>query len=479
MMKTWFKSGIKWAMLLPLMCCGTMNAQTARSFTLYNSADSASTLEVFLPEHPTGRAVVDCPGGGYVYLAKGHEGYDWVDYFNKQGIAYCILTYRMPKGDRNIPLSDAYHAIATVRDSADVWHVNPYDVGIMGFSAGGHLASSVSTHAPFESRPNFSILFYPVISMDEKETHQGSCEGFLGEGRHDSNLVNAWSNYKVVSTHLTPPAAIFMAADDGLVPPSTNGIKYYESMIRAGVPCAMYIYPSGGHGFGFNADFAYHDQMLNELTTWLNNLPAPKSDALRVACIGNSITDGYGIEMCSVNGYPAQLQQLLGDGYNVRNFGRSSRTMLNKGDYPYMNEEAWQHALAFNPNVVIVKLGTNDSKPENWQYGKEYEHDLQQMVDSLKSLPANPSIYLATPIPAYKGTWNISDEVITNEIMPIIRKVAKKNKLKVIDFHAEFGLGHDDMMLDDGIHPNAAGAGLMAKIVAKYIQADFNTEAAK
>lgn len=461
-MKTWKK----WALILPLMCGTSMYAQTARTLKLYNSTDSASTLEVFLPENPTGRAIVDCPGGGYVNLAMDHEGYDWVKYFNEQGIAYCILSYRMPKGDRNIPLSDAYHAIETVRDSADVWHVNPYDVGIMGFSAGGHLASSVSSHAPFKSRPNFTVLFYPVVSMDVAETHQGSCENFLGDGQNDKNLVRQWSNYNAVCTHLTPPAAIFMSADDGLVPPATNGIKYYDALIRNGVPCAMYIYPSGGHGFGFHTDYAYHNQMLNELTTWLQNLPAPKADAVRVACIGNSITDGYGVEMCSVNGYPAQLQRLLGDGYNVRNFGRSARTMLNKGDYPYMNEEAWQHALAFNPNIVVIKLGTNDSKPENWQYGKEFEHDLQQMVDSLKALPAHPTIYLATPIPAFKPTWNISDSVISNEIIPIIRKVAKKNKLQVIDLHEQFKDDDGNQMLDDGIHPNGTGAAQMARIVA-------------
>lgn len=461
---------LKWALILPIMCSGIANAQTARSFKLYNSSDSASTLEVFLPENPTGRAIVDCPGGGYENLAMQHEGYDWVNYFNAQGIAYCILSYRMPHGDRNIPLSDAYHAITTVRDSAQAWQVNPYDVGIMGFSAGGHLASSVSTHAPFEARPNFTILFYPVISMDEKETHQGSCQNFLGEGQNDKNLVRTWSNYNAVSTHLVPPAAIFMAADDGLVPPATNGIKYYDALLRNGTQCAMYIYPSGGHGFGFHTDYAYHNQMLNELSTWLQNLPAPKADAVRIACIGNSITDGYGIEMCSVNGYPAQLQRILGENYNVRNFGRSSRTLLNKGDYPYMNEEAWQHALAFNPNIVIVKLGTNDSKPENWQYGSEYEHDLQQMVDSLKALPTHPKIYLATPIPAFKSTWNISDSVISNNITPIINKIAKKNKLHVIDLHSQFNDNDGKQMISDGIHPSADGAAQMARIIATHLK---------
>ena len=110
-----------------------------------------------------------------------HEGHDWAEFYNNQGIAFAVLKYRMPKGDRNIPLSDAYNALRTVRDSAKVWHMNPNNVGIQGFSAGGHLASAVSTHAPMDVRPNFSILFYPVISMDERITHKGSCVGFLGE----------------------------------------------------------------------------------------------------------------------------------------------------------------------------------------------------------------------------------------------------------------------------------------------------------
>jgi acetyl esterase/lipase/lysophospholipase L1-like esterase len=458
------------ATLLLLLGTGLASAQTARKLKLYNSADSASVLEVFLPEQPSGRAVVDCPGGGYSHLAMQHEGYDWAEFFNSRGIAYAVLTYRMPKGDRNIPLTDAYRAIATVRDSAAVWHVNPYDVGIMGFSAGGHLASSVSTHAPFASRPNFSILFYPVISMNEKETHKGSCEGFLGDSLHSEALVKNWSNYNAVRRHLTPPAILLMSADDNVVPPLTNGLKYYESMRRMGVPCAVHIYPVGGHGWGYRDSFAYHNEVLQELSAWLEHLPAPKQDAIRVACIGNSITDGHGIDMSSLNAYPGQLQQLLGEGYQVRNYGRSARTMLNKGDFPYMNEEAWQHALAFNPQVVVIKLGTNDSKPENWQYGKEYQQDLQQMVDALKALPAKPKIYLATPITAYKPSWNISDSVIVNEIIPIIRKVAKKNKLEVIDLHESFKDEDGKQMQGDGIHPTQAGDGQIARLVFEAIR---------
>lgn len=463
------------AMLLPwlVMSC---SAQTARKLTIVNSPDGKSTLDVFLPENPSGRAIVDCPGGGYSHLAMNHEGYDWAKFFNDQGIAFCVLKYRMPNGDRNIPLSDAYNAIRTVRDSAAQWHVNPYDVGIMGFSAGGHLASSVSTHAPFCSRPNFSILVYPVISMDEKETHKGSCVGFLGDGRSDKNLVKEWSNNNAVRRHLTPPALLLMAADDRVVPPLTNGLRYFEAMRRAGNPCAVYIYPSGGHGFGFRDNYTYHNQMLQEITTWLQNLPSPKADAVRVACIGNSITDGSGIDMAEVNGYPAKLQSKLGNVYHVRNFGVGGRTMLNKGDRPYMNELAWRDALAFNPNVVVVKLGTNDSKDENWKHSADFEGDMQQMIDSLKALPSQPRIFLATPIPAFETRWTINDSVISNGVIPLIKKVARKNRLEIIDLHSAFNNNDGKQMQRDSIHPTAEGAAQMAAIIAGAISEPMQTK---
>lgn len=452
-----------------LLIAMTASAQTARRFVLKNSADGVSELTVYLPEHPSGRAVVCCPGGGYAHLAMEHEGYDWAEYFNRQGISFFVLKYRMPNGDRNIPLGDAYHAMQTVRDSAKVWSINPYDVGIMGFSAGGHLASSVSTHADWKVRPNFSILFYPVITLG-KGTHNGSKVNFLGEtGQNDEKLVAEWSNERAVQRHLTPPAVVFTANDDGTVPPVQNGIAYYIAMRNSGNDCALHVYPTGGHGFGFRASYTYHEQVLFDLTTWLNNLKMPKAEAVRVACIGNSITDGMGIDMSGVNGYPAVLGRLLGDGFNVKNFGVSARTMLNKGDYPYMKEEAWKDAMAFDPEVVIVKLGTNDSKPYNWKYGQEYGHDLQLMIDSLKALSSKPKIYLCNPVPA-SNSWGISDSIIVNAISPILQKVAKKNKLTYIDLHAAFQNTDGKQMQRDGIHPTDAGAAQMAKIIAPYIK---------
>lgn len=465
--------------------CAT--AQTARKLTVNITPDGKSNMVGYLPQQPTGRAVVGCPGGGYSHLSMQNEGHDWAEWFNRQGIAYFVLTYRMPGGDREIPMSDARNALRIVRDSATHWAINPRDVGIMGFSAGGHLASTISTHTEWAERPDFSILFYPVISMNERDTHKGSVNGFLGDKKTDEKLVKAFSNHNAVRRHLTPPAIILLANDDRAVPPVTNGIAYYSAMRRQGNECALHVYPTGGHGFGFRSNFRYHDQMLNDLATWLQHLKAPRQDAVRVACIGNSITDGHGIDMATQQGYPALLQHLLGSGYWVKNCGVSSRTLLNKGDYPYMQEQAWHDALAFKPDVVVIKLGTNDSKPENWQHANEFEHDLLQMIDQLnprqpvlnkKGKPtkkltrsAKPRIYLCTPIPAVKPTWNISDSIIQNTIIPIINKVAQQEGLNVIDLHTLFKPDNENIQ-SDGIHPTDKGARQMAEIIARELKAE-------
>jgi lysophospholipase L1-like esterase len=185
--------------------------------------------------------------------------------------------------------------------------------------------------------------------------------------------------------------------------------------------------------------------------------------------------------MATAYGYPALLQKKLGNDYWVRNFGVSGRTMLNRGDQPYMKEVAWADAQRFKPDVVIIKLGTNDSKPQNWQYASEFREDLEQMILTLRpdlaqtakkkskktktATPVGPQIFLCTPIPAFKSTWDINETVIANEIIPIQQEVAKKYGLQVIDLHTLYA-NDGDKMLDDGIHPDGKGAHRMAEIIA-------------
>lgn len=254
---------------LPLMASAQTNV--ARQFDVLRSEECPAVLHVYMPEvgKASGRAVLDCPGGGYGHLSMQNEGSDWAEYFTSRGVVFAILEYRMPKGNPDIPVSDACWGIRTLRDSAQVWHINPQDVGIMGFSAGGHLASTVSTLAETDARPNFSILFYPVITMGKEGQHEGSCKSFLGEQRDNEEMQQRYSTHLQVRSQTTPPAIILLANNDRGVPPVTNGIAYYSAMRDCGNDCTLHVYPQGGHGFGMRETFPHHRQMLNDLSEWL------------------------------------------------------------------------------------------------------------------------------------------------------------------------------------------------------------------
>jgi acyl-CoA thioesterase-1 len=183
----------------------------------------------------------------------------------------------------------------------------------------------------------------------------------------------------------------------------------------------------------------------------------------KVACVGDSITAGAGIKDPAHNAYPAQLQKLLGDGYLVKNFGVSGRTLLKHGDFPYWKEKAFQSAKDFAPDIVIIKLGTNDTKPQNWKFKDEFPADAKALVQEFQNLPSKPKVYLCHPVPAFPGNFGIRDEVIKNEVNPAIDAVAKETGAQVIDLYAALA-DHKDLF-PDKVHPNAQGAGLMAQAI--------------
>ena len=253
-------------------------AQKSFDMKLWNSAmpddngddKDIPMLKVFLPaaDKATGRAVVICPGGGYEHLCMDYEGTEWAPFFNDMGIAAIVLKYRMPHGVTSVPASDAEQAMRTVRANAKAWHVNVADVGIMGFSAGGHLASTVATHAKGDAKPDFQILFYPVITMAPAYTHMGSHDNLLGKNPK-KKAEQLYSNDMQV-TRSTPRACILLADDDNIVLP-INGVNYYTELYRHDVPASIYVYPSGGHGFGMRSSYKYHVEMLLDLRAWLRS----------------------------------------------------------------------------------------------------------------------------------------------------------------------------------------------------------------
>ena len=231
-------------------------------------------LTVYLPDakKATGRAVVCCPGGGYTHLAMDHEGHQWATFFNTQGIALIVVKYRMPHGNFNIPISDAEEAMKTVRRNATQWHIDRNDIGIMGFSAGGHLASTIATHSKGEAAPNFQILFYPVITMDPSFTHKGSHDNFFGTNRSKKEMKKLEYEYSNdIQVNRTTPRVFLALSDDDRAVPAANGFNYYSECYRHDVPASIHIYPTGGHGWGYRESFTYHYNMIFELKAWLQS----------------------------------------------------------------------------------------------------------------------------------------------------------------------------------------------------------------
>lgn len=242
-------------------------------------------IAVYLPSKPnaTGQAVVICPGGGYHVLAYDWEGKDIAKWLNSIGVAGIVLKYRLPNAKSNIvsyksPLLDAHRAIRLVRYHAKEWNIDPQKVGIMGFSAGGHLASTAGTHFdsgnsdsgdPVErisSRPDFMILGYPVISMDEAVTHKGSKRNLLGPDP-SPDLVKEYSNELQVTDN-TPPTFLFLASDDKSVIPE-NSLRFYQALVKNNVSAEMHIYPEGGHGFSLAVNKSHTNKWVTDCAAWL------------------------------------------------------------------------------------------------------------------------------------------------------------------------------------------------------------------
>ena len=260
--------------------------------------DTTGTLRISLVQQPdiavylptrgiaTGQAVVICPGGGYGILAYDKEGTDFAKWLNSKGIAAIVLKYRLPNSRSNIvphqsPLLDAKRAIRLVRANASMWNIQKDKVGVIGFSAGGHLASTLGTHFDagnpsaadsverYSSRPDFMILAYPVITMSKPYMHVGSRNNLIGANPTEE-LANLYSNDLQV-TKETPPTFIVHATDDGGVPVE-NALSFYQALKTNGVPAEMHIYPKGGHGFGLATGRGYLETWTDRLSDWLKTM---------------------------------------------------------------------------------------------------------------------------------------------------------------------------------------------------------------
>jgi lysophospholipase L1-like esterase len=185
---------------------------------------------------------------------------------------------------------------------------------------------------------------------------------------------------------------------------------------------------------------------------------------VKIACIGDSITEGAGLANASVESYPAKLQRLLGTNYIVRNYGVSGRTLLKKGDFPYWKEANFKASHDWLPDIVIIQLGTNDAKPYNWRYGTNFVSDYEEMVSSYASLSNSPTVIACTPCPVYGiGAYDIRPGTVATNIAPTVREIASQMMLQVIDLNTRLA-GHADWF-PDTVHPNSKGMTAMAAVV--------------
>ena len=231
---------------------------------------SEAVLYIFpaAPEKATGQAVVICPGGGYVKLCIDYEGYEMAQWFAEHGITAAVLKYRMPNGHPEVPLEDVEQALRIMMGlEAGATGFTADKVGIVGSSAGGHLAASASTLA--RTKPAFSILFYPVITAEPGKGHQLSFDSLLGTDRTAEQSEYYSLQNRV--TEATPPTLLLHSDDDTGVP-AVNSALYYEALKAHGVKASMHIYPTGEHGWGFHTNFPYHEVWKAAVLEWLREV---------------------------------------------------------------------------------------------------------------------------------------------------------------------------------------------------------------
>ena len=317
------------------------------------------------------------------------------------------------------------------------------------------------------------ILDNPLVDIfelqrDDEWWNDVSEKWHLGENApvRGEFLENALNNLNIPAQHKIP-VLLLSGGNDSIVPYENNGKKLVDVYRRYDAPVKSIVRPGCNH----------HPHGLDNAASVVPYIKSAVYDSIsmnrpvRVACLGNSITAGIGTSDASRKAYPAVLQSLLGDGYEVRNFGVSGATALKKGTdngrpYWYGGFGECQAAMDYNPDIVILKLGGNDSKGFNWEYSADFRDDYQQLVDMFKYLPSLPKIYLCLPCKARvddpQKIWGIDEKVILEEVTPIVREIAHDNRLTTIDLHDVYD-GEEAICYSDNIHPSDRGAELIAR----------------
>ncbi len=339
-----------------------------------NEPADVPELRIYLPEadQATGAGIVVCPGGGYGALAMDHEGHQVAKWLNSIGVGAFVLKYRLgPRYRHPAPLQDAQRAMRYVRAHAGEWKIDPDRLGIMGFSAGGHLASTLATHFdagdpksedPIERqscRPNFAVLCYPVISFTEEFGHTGSKRNLLGPDP-DPKLVENLSNEKQVTPE-TPPTFLFHTGEDKGVPVE-NSLAFYQALRKAKVPAELHVYQDGPHGVGLAPGRPGLSTWKDRLADWLKNSGFLTGPMKRAAVDGSVTVDGRPIRF----GCITFVSQILPN-------APAASARINRGKYSFPKEQGplfgWNHVRIYNmgsvePRPTIEEVGVHEIRIE-------------------------------------------------------------------------------------------------------------------
>lgn len=226
---------------------------------------------IFLPKKSNGMAVLCCPGGGYETVCDEHEGKGWAEEINQMGVAWIVVNYQLPNGNPKIPFESVETAMKHVKSNAQKYHINPHQIGIAGFSAGGHLAATYTRYSSKNLRPAFQILFYPVITMDSSFTHLGSRHHLLGDNPSEK-MVQKYSLEKQPPKNI-PSTIIFVSNDDNVVPKTNTTLYGYNALKNDETrkDFRTVIFPEGKHGWGNSKTFNYHDEVITDLKNFFEN----------------------------------------------------------------------------------------------------------------------------------------------------------------------------------------------------------------
>jgi len=455
------------------------------------------SLDIYYPDdvRKPVPVVLSIPGGSYKYVSYGNEGLDVAKYFCQRGIAVAVFKYRLPNGHENVPLADACHAIEMLRDSAAAWNIQGNKIGVMGFSAGGHLAASLCTkYTSPKARPDYGILIYPVISSDTTIWHRGSFRYLLGENATAEQYA-AWSIDQCV-TPQTPPCLIVACEDDKSVPVE-NSIRMYQALRDQKVPAQLLIMPTGGHGWGWRKPIERRDliddavlqfiwtnvgdkkkQTLTEIhknevrqekaqKDWAkyeryqsqndslraNNIP------VKAVFMGNSITDHWG------RWRPEFFQQ-----YHCAARGISAQTTYQ------MLCRMQTDVIALKPEMVFILAGANDLACND---GPISDDNLMGNIRSMCELAVAHGIrpMLCSLLPHRKFYWNTS-VINPNEriqrVNAMLKAYAEDNGFGYIDYYSAMlapdGGGMRSELTPDEVHPYKEAYQIMEDIVAPYLK---------